>query len=124
MPGERPGLRPGAPTREEREQALHAELDRIVSVLKDLGAVKVILFGSVARDEVRANSDLDLIVVMPSDDDFPKRQAQLYLAVSPTVACDMVAYTPEEFEHMPAQSTTVRMALREGKVLYEAGSEG
>ena len=117
MPVDRPGLRPGTPRREEREQALHAELERIVPVLKNLGAVKVILFGSVARDEVRANSDLDLIVVMPSDDGFPKRQAQLYLAVSPTVACDMVAYTPEEFEQMPARSTTVRRALREGKAL-------
>ncbi len=122
MREDRPGLRPGAPTRDEREQALRAELERIVAALRELGAVKVILFGSVARDEIRASSDLDLIVVMETDEPFLDRFLMVREAVKPQVACDILVYTPEEFEQMPHHSFLIRTALREGRVLYEAES--
>lgn len=124
MQDQRPGLRPGAPTRKEREQTLRAELERIVEALKDLGALKVILFGSLAREEIRASSDLDLIVVMESEEAFADRMAHLYQSVRPKVACDMLAYTPEEFEEMPSHSFLIREALREGRVVYETRPEG
>jgi predicted nucleotidyltransferase len=124
MRQDRPGLRPGAPTQKEREQALRDELARIVEALKELGALKVILFGSVARDQIRASSDLDLIVVMDSHEAFADRMAHLYQSVRPNVACDMLAYTPEEFEQMPFHSLLIREALREGRVIYEARPEG
>lgn len=123
MPQDRPGLRPGAPTRAEREDALRAELQRIVSVLRDLGALKVILFGSAARDEIRASSDLDLIVVIETDEPFLDRFLSLRQAIKPQVTCDILVYTPEEFQQMPSQSLVVRQALREGKVLYEAAAQ-
>ena len=119
MPQHRPGLRPGAPPREEREQALHAELERIIAALRDLGALKVILFGSAARDEIRASSDLDLIVVLETDEPFLERFLTVRNAIKPQVACDILVYTPEEFEQMPAHSFLIRTALREGRVLYE-----
>jgi len=122
MREDRPGLRPGIPTREEQEQALRAELDRMVEALKDLGALRVILFGSAARDEIRASSDLDLIVVIETDEPFLDRFLTVREAVKPQVACDILVYTPEEFEQMPDHSFLIRTALREGRVLYEAES--
>jgi len=122
MRQDRPGLRPGAPTQKQRQQALRDELARIVEALKELGALKVILFGSVAREEIRASSDLDLIVVMDSQEAFADRMARLYQSLRPRIACDMLAYTPEEFEQMPDCSLLIRTALREGRVLYEAES--
>ncbi len=124
MPEHRPGLRPGIPTREEREQELSAALDRMLPKLIEMGALKVILFGSVARGDVGWSSDLDLIVVMDTQERFLDRLKSVYKAVSPGTACDILVYTPEEFEQMPAQSSMIRTALREGKVLYEAESEG
>ena len=115
-------MRAGAPTQKQRQQALRDELARIVEALKELGALKVILFGSVARDQIRASSDLDLIVVMDSQEAFADRMARLYQSLRPRIACDMLAYTPEEFEQMPDCSLLIRTALREGRVLYEAES--
>ncbi|MCD6361769.1 MAG: nucleotidyltransferase domain-containing protein [Armatimonadetes bacterium] len=109
------------PAREERAQELQAELERIVEELKKLGALKIIVFGSMATGKVRAGSDLDLIVVMETDERFPDRMARLYRTLQPRVACDILAYTPEEFEQMPASSFLIRRALQEGVVLHEAG---
>ena len=48
-----------------RREMLEARLDPIVEQLKSLGAVKIVLFGSLARQEVDVDSDLDLLVIMP-----------------------------------------------------------
>jgi len=109
------------PTRVEREQQLQAELNRLVEELKRLGALKIIAFGSMARGEVRAGSDLDLIVVMQSEERFADRMVHLYQALRPKVACDVLAYTPAEFERMPESSFLIRRALQEGVVLHDAG---
>jgi len=50
----------------ERKKTLLASLDSIVDQLKAMGALKIVLFGSLLRDELDVNSDLDLFVVMPS----------------------------------------------------------
>ncbi|MGC9318195.1 MAG: nucleotidyltransferase domain-containing protein [Armatimonadota bacterium] len=100
------------------------ELQRIIPLLADLGAQKVLLFGSVARDRIRATSDLDLIVVMDTDRPFVERVRRIRDAIGPRLACDLLAYTPEEFDEMAQSSLLVRQALREGEVLHEARSEG
>ena len=121
MIGQRAALHPTMPTRVERERELHAELERLVEELKKLGALEIIVFGSMARGKVRAGSDLDLIVVMESEERFPDRMARLYEALQPRVACDILAYTPAEFEQMPERSFLIRRALQEGEVLHGAG---
>ncbi len=40
--------------RAERQALLECELERIVMVLRQMGAQRVILFGSVAREEIGA----------------------------------------------------------------------
>ncbi|MEA3402995.1 MAG: nucleotidyltransferase domain-containing protein [Armatimonadota bacterium] len=124
MTPERPGLHPGAPTREQREEAIRRELQRIIPLLADLGAQRVILFGSAARERIRATSDLDLIVVMETDAPFVERVQRIREAIAPRLSCDVLVYTPEEFEEMTQSSLLVRQALREGEVLHEARSDG
>jgi predicted nucleotidyltransferase len=46
-----------------RNRALKSELVRIVEVLKKAGVERIILFGSIAKDEIGPTSDIDLIVV-------------------------------------------------------------
>jgi predicted nucleotidyltransferase len=48
--------------RAKRQVLLERELERIVRVLRQVGAQRIVLFGSAARDDVSAWSDLDLIV--------------------------------------------------------------
>ena len=83
--------------------------------------LRIILFGSWARGEARADSDLDLIVVMPDFDN--KRQTVIRIGNELSdlpVSKDIVVTTPEEIErrgHLVGH--VLRPALREGKVVYE-----
>ena len=50
----------------EREVKLKSSMESITKQLIALGALKVILFGSLSRGDVDVYSDLDLLVIMPS----------------------------------------------------------
>ncbi|RLC92318.1 MAG: nucleotidyltransferase domain-containing protein [Chloroflexi bacterium] len=105
--------------RAQRQALLEHELERAVRILRKVGARLIVLFGSVARGEVAAWSDLDLIVVLDSDLPFVKRLGLLYEQIQPRVGLDLLAYTPQEFETI-RERPFIRQALREGRVLYEA----
>jgi predicted nucleotidyltransferase len=51
--------------KEKRRQLLQSELKRISEQLIEMGALKIIVFGSYAEGHVRSNSDLDIIAIMP-----------------------------------------------------------
>ena len=58
---------------------------------------KIILFGSYARGEEKADSDLDIFIVLNSDLPHYKRAIPFYQALSGLgVAKDIVVYTPSE----------------------------
>jgi predicted nucleotidyltransferase len=84
-------------------------------------ARKAILFGSVARGEADAWSDLDLIIVADTARPFFERFkdfAGLY-DVWPRV--ELLIYTPDEFARMVAEERPLIMrALEQGVVLHEA----
>ncbi len=105
--------------RERNKRLLWSELGRIQKELRELGAKRIIHFGSSARGEAGLTSDLDLIVVMESKDDFITRVASLYKKIKPRVAVDFLVYTPGEFDNMKENSTFIINVLREGKTLYE-----
>ncbi len=103
--------------RAQRVALLESELPRIVEELKRLGAHRIVLFGSYARGRRDLFTDLDLLVVMESQEPFVQRLARVYAKLGPKVAADILVYTPEEFEHMKNRPF-VRHALATGKVLY------
>lgn len=88
--------------------------------IKELGARKVILFGSLASGKVGRASDIDLIIVKETEKRFLDRLEEFYIELQPEVGMDILVYTPREFEEMKESSAFVRRAVREGKVLYEA----
>lgn len=95
---------------------LRDELGRFVERLRELGARKVVLFGSYAAGCQDLFTDLDLFVVMDSSLPFVERTAWLYGQLAPRVACDILVYTPDEWGRMQDRSF-VRDALRKGEVL-------
>ncbi len=102
----------------ERQELLERELERITQALRAVGAQRVVLFGSAAREKIGAWSDLDMIVVLDSDLPFIKRLGMLYEHIQPRVGLDLLAYTPQEFEAIQ-ERPFIQQALQEGKVLYE-----
>ena len=105
---------------ESNVSLIRSELNRIQNELERLGAQKVIHFGSSARGEAGLDSDIDLIVVMASEESFLDRIAVLYRILKPRVAVDLLIYTPVEFAEMKENNIFLRNVLREGKTLYEA----
>ena len=92
--------------------------DRIVQQFDPL---KIILFGSYARGEATADSDIDLLVVL--SELTHKRETTIairsILADLP-IAKDIVVTTPVEIaEYGDLVGPILRPALREGKVIYE-----
>jgi len=103
------------------ERLLRQELERIVNVLKAMGAEKIILFGSLAKGRENIFSDLDLIVVMDSELDFVGRHGQIYQQLCPKVDADILVYTPEEFARMQ-DAPFIQYALKEGIIIYAKNS--
>lgn len=105
---------------DERRGRLEAELGRILAELPRLGVKKAILFGSLASGHVGQTSDLDLILVMETEEPFTRRLERLYRALAPSVALDLFVYTPEEFRVMAETNPFVRAAVARGRVVYAA----
>jgi len=100
------------------KELLEKELKRMVSILGQLGAEKVILFGSYARGVADLFTDIDLIVVMNSNLPFVERTALIYRELTPRVASDILVYIPQEWLNMQ-NHPFIQNALREGNLLYE-----
>lgn len=87
---------------------------RIVPLLRQHGAAAAFLFGSYARGDADAWSDIDLLVVMQTDRVFIERPLELIdvLDALPT-ATDILVYTPEEFERGRKRDTGIFAALND-----------
>ena len=107
--------------REARLSRLLSELDRIAGVLAGRSDVRrVVVFGSMARGDPSPESDLDLLIVQATEQRFLDRLDQMYRLLVPQVACDILVYTPEEFERLQKESPFVARVVREGRVLHAA----
>ena len=83
-------------------------------------AERVVLFGSYARGEATEHSDVDLLVIAPSDLPRFKRSRALYKLLRPyPFGMDLLVYTPDEIEKgQQSPLSFVSTALREGKTVY------
>ena len=88
-----------------------------------LHPVKIILFGSYAKDTYRDDSDYDFYIIMPDD----TKQNMLDVGVAAYTAIDdmydrkavdILTNTLERFEHRKTHPTLERVINREGVVLY------
>jgi predicted nucleotidyltransferase len=91
---------------------------RIVEVAKP---DKLMLFGSRARGDAREDSDVDLLVIKPSDQARHLRTLPLYRALRGLgVPKDILWVTPDEVaEWGGVVNHVVWRCLKEGRVLYE-----
>ena len=109
-----------ATTTRRTPRVIRRMVDRIV---ERFHPEKVILFGSHARGEANADSDVDLLVVMPVRGSVRRKRVQVRMALrEPEVSKDILISRPDEFERYRGVVGTVeQVAASEGKVLYERG---
>ena len=83
---------------------------------------QIILFGSHARGNAGSHSDIDLLVVLKSLDDWPKRGNPIRLAIGEkfVLPVDVIVTTPEHLsEQRKNPYSFVHTALESREILYE-----
>ena len=91
----------------------------IISTFRPFDPEKIIIFGSIAREDSDKTSDVDLIVVYHTDKPFMDRLKELYMSWHIPRAVDILAYTPGEFDKMLEESFFVQDVVKDGEVIYE-----
>lgn len=108
---------------QSKEDSLIREM--VDTIVREADPDTVILFGSRARGNARADSDVDLLIVErePFGPQRSRRQetARLYLALRKlAVPKDLLLYSRDEFERFKDSAHhIVGRAQREGRVLHE-----
>lgn len=101
-------------------QLLEEELERYVTFLINYYTpTKIILFGSLATGQVRLWSDIDLVVIINTQQRFLDRIKEVLILLRPQVGLDVLVYTPEEFEVLSQERLFFQQEILKGKVLYE-----
>lgn len=82
---------------------------------------RIILFGSQARGDADAGSDIDLMVIEPTVDHPALEAVRLYRAVGWVgIGVDILVYSEPEFaRRSTVPGTVLHQALTEGQVVYD-----
>ncbi|MDP2823607.1 MAG: nucleotidyltransferase domain-containing protein [Sulfuritalea sp.] len=102
----------------DRIKGLTEAVHRILSVASPS---RIILFGSHARGDADAGSDIDLMVIEPTVDNTALEAVRLYRAVGWVgIGVDILVYSEPEFaRRSTVPGTVLHQALTEGKVVYD-----
>jgi predicted nucleotidyltransferase len=108
-------------------------IDEMTERLKTLKPYKVILFGSYARGNPTKDSDLDVMVVLDSNEfakTFKEQNTRYLLAsnavreVNYQIPMDILVYSRAEYDYLNEQNTSFFREIRDaGKILYERGKD-
>ncbi len=108
--------------RAERKKLLWQELGKIVEVLKaKYKPEKIILFGSLARGEIKEWTDIDLVIIKQTNKDPWQRTKEVDKFIKHTLPVDLLIYTPREVkERLSMNDFFVKEFIEKGKVVYES----
>jgi len=80
---------------------------------------KIILFGSRAYGKPHADSDVDILVVMPARSEL-YQAARISIAINPPFPLDIIVRTPKKLQwRLREGDSFLREIMTKGKVLYE-----
>ncbi|HEX8522220.1 MAG TPA: nucleotidyltransferase domain-containing protein [Tepidisphaeraceae bacterium] len=96
--------------------------DLVARILRACQPTRIILFGSAARGEMRENSDLDVMIVLPEGADIPAAEEELYRNMRKFgTDFDLVVVTEGNVQRNGNNPCLViYAALRDGRELYRA----
>ena len=90
----------------------------IIHQIKPYKPQKVILFGSYAKGTAKADSDVDLVLIKNTNDNFQTRMKKVRLLISTTTPVDVFVFTPKEFKEGTKTNPLLSEIERTGKIIY------
>ena len=105
-----------------RKKELETALESIKHQLIELGAIKIILFGSLNIDDINIYSDLDLFVIMPSVKTGKEWMDYIYQNIERDIASDIITYNENEFKKKKDDNSFISEIIKTGTIIYEAKS--
>lgn len=102
-----------------RQDAIRRLTQQIIEAVHPL---RIVLFGSAARDQDHAGSDIDLLIVMPDGIHRRHTAQRLYRTVSGvSLPYDLIVATPSDLErHRDNPGLIYHSIMREGRTIYVA----
>jgi predicted nucleotidyltransferase len=101
---------------------LNETLQKVVRILTaEVNAEKIYLFGSQATHSSNDDSDIDLMVIAPSDKSQKVRNSEARLALAGLKhSFDVFVYTPREIEEYSSLLSSIPWtAINKGELIYE-----
>jgi len=90
-------------------------------VARQFNPSKIILFGSYAYGKPTADSDVDMLVIMPFKGRGAHKATEILLATDPRFPIDLLVRTPRQIRtRIKLGDFFIREITQKGKVLYEA----
>ncbi len=89
-------------------------------IVKEVHPEKIILFGSYAYGNPTKDSDLDLLVILPTEEPMHRRVTRIRkLLRDINIPKDIIVYTPQEVEKWKnASAAFITSIIKEGMVIY------
>lgn len=84
---------------------------------------QIILFGSYAYGKPTADSDVDMLVIMPFKGKGAKKTSEILIATDPRFPVDLLVRTPKQIKTRIALGDFfIREITQKGKIIYEAAN--
>jgi len=89
-------------------------------IVREFKPERIILFGSYASGTAGADSDVDLLVILPFEGKGFWKSLEIMNRINAPYSLDLLAYRPDAVKRRYAQGDPlIREALDHGRVLYE-----
>ncbi len=93
-------------------------------IAREFDPERIVLFGSHANGTATADSDVDVLVIMPFEGKPFWKSLEIANRINPSFPVDLLARRPDDTKRRYALGDPlIREALDQGKVLYERSSE-
>jgi predicted nucleotidyltransferase len=93
-------------------------------IARDFNPERIILFGSHAYGQPGADSDVDMLVVLPFKGKPVRKAIEIRNKVKPGIPVDLIVRTPEQVaERIAKNDWFMREIVEKGRTLYEANHQ-
>ncbi len=100
--------------------AMHQIEEMAHKIVSEFDPERIVLFGSHASGTATADSDVDVLVIMPFEGKPFWKSLEIANRVNPAFPVDLLARRPDDIQQRYEQGDPlIREALDRGKVLYE-----